>query len=478
MSDSPSDKPAKVVSGDAGSAAAAALPHMPPHPTPAEAETVNFMQWVAVFGAVLGAFMAILDIQITNAAIRDVTGGLGATIEDGSWISTSYLVAEIIIIPLSGWLTQVFGLKTYIQWTSGLFVLFSILCGLSWNLPSMIVFRALQGITGGALIPLAFQVILSLPVAYRALGQTIFGITATFAPAIGPTLGGYLTDKFHWPIIFFLNLVPGIIQFLTVQFSLEKTKGNFDLIKSVDLPGIISMALGLGALTIFLEEGERKDWFGSHEIVYLGLLALVSLTFFFIHELRTDKPFINLRLLARRNFGIGCITIFALGVALYGALFLLPVYLSSIQNYSSFEIGRTMMWAGFPQLLVLPFLPTLMKKVDLRILTFIGLNLFGISCFMTSRMTHDTGYEQLIASQLVRAIGQPLLMIPLSTLTHRPHRKSSGRIGIGAVQHASKPRRLGGHRYALNSYIDNAARFTLVALARRSRFTVRLFKNG
>jgi DHA2 family multidrug resistance protein len=167
--------------------------------------------WIAILGAVLGAFMAILDIQITNASLSEITGGLGATLEDGSWISTSYLVAEIIIIPLSGWLTTVLSMRTYLLWTSSLFLLFSVACGLAWNLESMIVFRALQGVTGGALIPLAFQVILTLPPSRRTMGMALFGITATFAPSIGPTIGGYLTESFHWPVIFYLNIVPGLL---------------------------------------------------------------------------------------------------------------------------------------------------------------------------------------------------------------------------------------------------------------------------
>ena len=380
-------------------------------------ETMDFKKWVAVFGAILGAFMAILDIQITNASIREVTGGLGATIEDGSWISTSYLVAEIIIIPLSGWLARVLSLRVYLIWTSVLFLIFSVCCGLAWNLESMIIFRALQGLTGGALIPLAFQVILSVPPSKRPIGMALFSITATFAPAIGPTVGGYLTESFHWPVIFFMNLIPGIFLIGTVTYAIDKEPKRLDLLKAIDSWGILTMAIGLSSLTIFLEEGERKDWFGSHMIVYLFTSAVIFIAAFIWIELKISNPFINLRLLLRRNFGLGSLANFVVGMAMYGALYLLPLYLSTIQGYNSVYIGKTMMWAGLPQLLILPFLPKIMGRVDTRWMAFVGLNIFAFSCYMNSQMTADVGIDQLRWSQFVRAMGQPLLMVPLSTIT-------------------------------------------------------------
>ena len=245
--------------------------------------------WIATFGAILGAFMAVLDIQITNASLSDITGGLGATLEDGAWISTSYLVAEIIIIPLSGFLSQVFSLRSYLLFTSSLFLCFSVACGLSWNLQSMIIFRAFQGITGGALIPLAFQVILSLPTSKRTFGLAMFSITATFAPAIGPTIGGYLTDAYNWTVIFYLNIVPGILMISAVWYGIEPEKKKLELLKTADYPGIITMAIGLSSLTVLLEEGERDDWFGSKLIRYLSVTSAVFLSAFLYIEFTRKK---------------------------------------------------------------------------------------------------------------------------------------------------------------------------------------------
>lgn len=379
---------------------------------------MTFRSWVAVFGAILGAFMAVLDIQITNASIKEITGGLGATIEEASWISTAYLVAEIVIIPISGWLTRVFSLRTYLTWTSALFLFFSVCCALSWNLESMIVFRALQGVTGGALIPLAFQVILSMPPSKRTVGMALFAVTATFAPAIGPTIGGYLTQAFHWSVVFYMNLIPGIFLMAAIFYGIDKEPMQLHLVKTLDRWGILAMTIGLSSLTIFLEEGERKDWFNDSTIVTLAILSVVFIAAFLYIELTIKNPFINLRLLLQKNFGFGCLVNFVVGLAMYGALFLLPLYLSTIQGYSSVDIGKTMMWAGLPQLFIIPFVPKLLARFDGRWLAFVGINIFAISCFMNSHMTAQFGYDQLMWSQIVRALGQPLLMVPLSTITN------------------------------------------------------------
>jgi MFS transporter, DHA2 family, multidrug resistance protein len=380
-------------------------------------EKVTTAQWLALIGTLVGAFMAILDIQITNASIQYITGGLGANLDDGSWISTAYLAAEIVIIPLSGYLSQVLSLKRYTLWTSALFLVFSIGCGFSWNLASMIVFRALQGITGGALIPLAFQVILSLPPSKRTIGMALFSLTATFGPAIGPTIGGYLTESIHWSAIFFMNLGPGAVTMVMIATSLKAEPINTRALKNFDYWGISFMAIGLASLTIFLEEGERKDWFGNNIIATLFFAAVIFITAFLIRELTAKNPFINLRLLKQRNFGLGCTVNFVVGMALYGALYLVPMFLTTIPAYNSVQIGETVMWVGLPQLVVLPFVPKLLKWVDSRWVACVGIIIFGASCLMNSRLTVFVGKDQLMWSQIVRAIGQPMLMVPLTTIT-------------------------------------------------------------
>jgi len=384
-------------------------------PTPAT--HVSPKQWVAVIAAALGAFMAVLDIQITNSSLPDIQGALGAGLDEGTWISTAYLVAEIITIPLTAWLARVFSIRWYVIVNACLFVFFSMCCAWSWDLQSMIAFRALQGFTGGTLIPMAFTIILtSLPRDKQPIGMALFAVTATFAPSIGPAIGGWLTDNLGWKYIFYMNLIPGLIMIALQYWALPRSKMDLSLIKKGDWLGIFLMAVGMGSLEIFLEEGNRKDWFGSELITQMAITAVISLTLLIWHELRVKDPLLQLRLLARRNFGIGSIANVVLGCGLYGSIFLLPLYLAQIQNYSASQIGQTLMWMGLPQLLIIPLVPKLMKKFDPRILVGCGMLLFGLSSLMNSTMTHDNSGVQLIPSMLIRALGQPLIMVPLSTL--------------------------------------------------------------
>ena len=392
----------------------AAIPAQP------QGDTVPLRNWIGVLGALLGAFMAVLDIQITNASLQDITGGIGATLDEGSWISISYLVPEIIVIPLCGWLASVVGLKRYLMWNSALFLFFSICCGFARDLDTMILFRALQGFTGGALIPMASTLVLTmLPASKQPVGFALFGLSAMFAPAIGPTIGGWITDNYSWPWIFYINLVPGLVLIAAIGYGLDASPAKLSLLRKGDWWGILFMALGLGSLTVFLEEGTREDWFGSEMITRLATVAALALPTFVIIELRRKRttPLINLRLFTQRNFLLGCLVNLTVGMALYGLMYLLPLYLAQIQRYNALEIGRTMMWVGFPQLVIMPFMPKLMQWVDKRYLTGLGLALFAGSSLSMSYLTADFGHDQLIIPQVIRAVGLTLIIVPLSLIT-------------------------------------------------------------
>jgi MFS transporter, DHA2 family, multidrug resistance protein len=391
-----------------------ANPAAPERPAAAP-QAVSLKTWLAVVGANLGAFMAILNIQIVNASLANVQGGIGAGIDDGGWISTSYLIAEIIVIPLSGWLAQVFSVRIYLLTNAVLFLVFSASCALAHNLPQMIVLRALQGFFGGVLIPLAFTLIITLlPKAKQSVGLALFAVSATFAPAIGPTIGGYLTENWGWQYIFYVNLVPGAVMVGMLWFSLEAKPMKLALLREGDWPGIITMAIGLGALQTVLEEGNKDDWFGSDFIVRLSIIAAIALTLFFWVELTSKKPLLNLRLLARRNFGFGTLANFLMGTALYGSVFILPQYLARIQGYNSEQIGLVLAWTGLPQLVLIPMVPRLMKRFDARLIITVGFALFAASNFMNITMTTDYGSDQLFWANVVRAIGQALAFAPLS----------------------------------------------------------------
>ncbi|TYL83924.1 multidrug efflux MFS transporter [Bradyrhizobium rifense] len=395
-------------------ASAANLPA--PQAAPAT-PAVSAKTWIAVIGATLGAFMAVLNIQIVNASLADIQGAIGAGIDDGGWISTSYLIAEIVVIPLSGWLAQVFSIRIYLLTNAVLFLLLSAACALAQDLPQMIVLRAVQGFTGGVLIPMAFTLIITLlPRAKQPVGLALFALSATFAPAIGPTIGGYLTENFGWQYIFYVNLAPGAIMVGMLWYALDAKPMKLSLLRDGDWAGIITMAIGLSALQTVLEEGNKDDWFGSPFIVKLSVIAAVALIVFLIIELTVKKPLLNLRLLVRRNFGFGMLANFLLGVALYGSVFILPQYLSRIQGYNSEQIGMVLAWTGLPQLLLIPLVPRLMRKFDARIIIGIGFVLFAGSNFMNIYMTNDYAADQLLWPNVVRAIGQALVMAPLSAV--------------------------------------------------------------
>lgn len=384
---------------------------------PADTPHATVKIWVAVLGATLGAFMAVLNIQIVNASLADIQGAIGAGIDDGGWISTAYLVAEIVVIPLSAWLAHVFSVRIYLLSNAVLFLGFSAACAFAQNLGQMIVLRAIQGFSGGVLIPMAFTIIITLlPKAKQPIGLALFAISATFAPAIGPTIGGYLTENWGWQYIFYVNLVPGLLMVGMLWFSLEPAPMQLSLLRQGDWLGIFTMAIGLGALQTVLEEGNKDDWFGSPFIVRLSIIAAVSLSLFLWIELTSAKPLLNLRLLLRRNFGFGTVANFLLGAALYGSVFILPVYLIRIQGYNAEQIGLVVAWTGLPQLVLIPLVPQLMKRFDARLVIAIGFALFAGSNFMNVDMTSDYAADQLFWPNVVRAVGQALVFVPLSAV--------------------------------------------------------------
>lgn len=421
--------------------------------SPATAPAVSAVSaktWLAVTGATLGAFMAVLNIQIVNASLANIQGGIGAGIDDGGWISTSYLIAEIVVIPLSGWLAQVFSVRIYLLTNAFLFLVFSAACALAQNLPQMILLRAVQGFTGGVLIPMAFTLIITLlPKARQPIGLAMFAISATFAPAIGPTIGGYLTENFGWEYVFYVNVVPGAIMITMLYASLEAAPMRLQLLREGDWAGIAAMATGLAALQTVLEEGNKDDWFGSSFIVRLAIVAAIALTLFLAIELTVKKPLLNLRILFRRNFGFGVLANFLLGVSLYGSVYVLPVYLSRVQGYNSEQIGMVLAWTGLPQLVLIPLVPRLMQRFDPRLVIGVGFVLFGGSNFFNIYMTSDYAAEQLFWPNVIRALGQALVFAPLSAVAtagieaenagsasalFNMMRNLGGAIGIAALQ--------------------------------------------
>ena len=373
--------------------------------------------WMAVLGGSLGAFMAILDIQVTNASLREIQGALGLDMSESSWISTSYLIAEILVIPLTAKLSEVFGLRRYMIWNCVGFLVASLLCGLSWNLGSLIAFRALQGATGGTLIPMAFQLILQrMPENKKAIGLTLFGLTVTLAPTLGPSIGGWLTETQGWRSIFLINLFPGAFMILALRAGLPKSSMDRSKLRTLDVPSLAGLAVGLSSLTYVLEEGPRVGWFDDFTLRLCAFGMLIGLPFFVVRQFTLTEPLLNLRLFRNRNFALGTLITAISGCALFSGIYALSLYLGQVQDYSALQIGSVMMWVGLPQLLMMPFLPFLMKKVDLRLLATVGMLLFAYSNHMNSHLNLDFGGDEFRTSLLIRALGQPLFVIPLSMM--------------------------------------------------------------
>jgi DHA2 family multidrug resistance protein len=454
-------------------------------PSPPAEDAVPPRTWIAVVGAALGAFLAILNIQIVGASLADIQGAIGAGRDEGGWITTAYLVAEIIVIPISGWLSRVFSMRLYLLANTFAFLVLTVACAFTTNLGEMIVVRAVQGFAGGVMIPLAFSIIMTrLPPSKQPIGLSIYAISAIFAPSIGPAIGGWCNDTFGWQSIFFVNLLPGAVMFTMLWVSLDSEPMQLGLLRQGDWPGIATIAIGLGALETVLEEGEKDDWFGSQFIVRLAVIAAVSLAAFTVVQLKRKAPLLNLRLLIRRNFGLGTLANFFFGFSMYGWIYIVPLYLGRIQGYDAQQIGGVLIWIGLPQLAIIPLIPRLMRRVDPRRLATLGYVLFIAGSLLATDMSGDFSGPQFLASSLVRAVAQALVMTPLSAIAVAGIEKADagsaaalfnmirnlgGAIGIAVLQ-TFLTKREQFHSDVLTaqvSLLGEATRVRLEALARR-----------
>ena len=384
--------------------------------------------WLAVMAGILGAFMAALDISVTNSSLPQIQGEIGATGTEGSWISTGYLAAEIIMIPLTAWLVRVLGMRTLLLLAVGCFTLFSVGCGCSSTLNELILCRVGQGFTGGALIPTAMTIVnMRLPPAQKPFGFALFGGTAVLAPVFGPLVGGWLTETFTWHYIFFLNLPVGAALLTLLLLGLPHQKSHLSEFGRADFVGIAGLALGLGGLTIVLEEGQREQWFESRMVIAVTLVAVIGAVLTAISQATSAKPVVKLRLILNRAFGGSFVVSLVVGAALYSVPFIIPVFLGGIHGYTAQETGRVVMISGVPILIFLPMMSFLVRKVDLRWLAALGLMFMALSCLINTGMTVDTGAPQLLIPQLLRGLGQALVMSPLSqsaTASVQPHEAS------------------------------------------------------
>lgn len=366
---------------------------------------------------VLGMFMAILDIQIVSASLSQIQAGLSASSDEIPWIQTSYLIAEVIMIPLSGYLSRMLSTRIVFTISAGGFTLMSLLCGLSSTMGEMIIWRTLQGFLGGAMIPTVFASAYTIfPRSKMHIISPMIGLVATLAPTIGPTLGGYLTEYLSWHWLFFINVIPGIIVTTAAFFLIDFDKPDLSLFDRFDWWGFLGLALMLGAMEYVLEEGAGDDWFADRLIVVMTAVMLTGGFLFFWRAFTAEEPIVRLDAFADRNFTMGSIFSFGLGVGLYGLIYIFPVYLAGVRGYNSLQIGEAMMVSGIAMFMTAPIAGRLSQSVDPRIMMGIGMMVFALSCWMMTGLTEDWDYWEIFVPQILRGMSLMLCMVPVSNV--------------------------------------------------------------
>lgn len=378
-------------------------------------ERASATDWIAVSAGALGALMATLDISITNSALPQIQGAVGATGTEGTWISTGYLMSEIVMIPLAAWLTRVFGLRNFLLANALLFTVFSMMCGWSSSLAVMIAGRIGQGFTGGAMIPTAQTIIRTrLPRAQMPVGMTIFGLIVLLGPLVGPILGGWLAENVTWRWCFFINLPVCIALAGLLIAGLAPDAPHWREFIHADWIGIAGLSIGLSSLTVVLEEGQRHQWFESSEIVMLACATAFGFLLIGLSQMFAKRPIVRLSLLANLRYASVIVIVFAVGAGLYGVAYLVPQFLAIIAGYNAEQSGFIVLLAGVPAFLIMPVLPRLLGKVDFRVLVIAGLLCFTVSCLFDTSLTVQSDGRDFVWSQLLRGVGQMLAMMPLN----------------------------------------------------------------
>ncbi|MGH7097440.1 MAG: DHA2 family efflux MFS transporter permease subunit [Stellaceae bacterium] len=361
----------------------------------------------------VGMFIALLDIQIVASSLQDIGGGLSAAQDQIGWVQTAYLIAEIIVIPLSGWLTRVFSTRWLFAASAAGFTVASLLCGLAWNIESMIVFRALQGLLGASMIPTVFTSSFHyFQGPRRVYSAAVVGTIASVAPTLGPVIGGWITDTLNWHWLFYVNVVPGVAVAILAALLVRIDEPDWKLLKDADYSGIALMAVALGTLEYVLEEGSRWNWFDDATIRNCAWIAAIAGVLFVIRSLTFARPVVDLRALGNRNFLLGCILSFVTGIGIFSTIYLTPLFLGYVRGFSAWQTGLAIFSTGVASLIGVPVYVLLARKIDLRWLMMFGLASFGLSMWSFSYITHDWGAGQLLVPQILRGFPQVFAVAP------------------------------------------------------------------
>lgn len=383
----------------------------------APAESLPLRAWLALAAGLTGSLMALLNTQTTAFAVADIRGGIGAGFDEGAWITTAYSIGELAIIPVTPALAAVFSTRFWLSVNVLLFLLISICCAAAATLEQLLLLRFLQGLTGGAIIPLAFQITLqTFTGIHKPLGIAFFAVTLTFTPTIGATTDGWITDVVGWWGIFYQNLLPGALCLACAWLGLPREPINFAGLRRIDWKGAILIALGLACATCVFDQGNRLNWFANPMIADLALLALVFVALFLWHELRTEAPLVDLGLLRSPEFALPILCNALFRVGLLAASMVIPAFLVTVHNHRPLEVGTALLWVGLPQLLLAPLVLALARRIDERPIMVFGLLLFATGVMMNAGLTSEYQETQFLLSQIVQGMAQPFVQVPIMVI--------------------------------------------------------------
>ena len=397
--------------------ATTAPPAMMAAPPAVASERIPPRRLMAFLIMVFGMFMAILDIQVVSASLTDIQAGLSASSTEVSWVQTAYLIAEVIGIPLSGFLSRAFGTRLLFAISAAGFTVASFLCGFASSVEQMILWRALQGFLGAGMVPTVFASAYTVfPRSKFHIVGPIIGLVATLAPTVGPTVGGFITDALSWHWLFFINIVPGVAITVGVLALVDFDQPNFKLLDRLDWWGLIAMAGFLGSLEYVLEEGPQYEWLQDTSVAVCATVCAVSAIAFFWRVLTVEEPIVDIRAFTDRNFGIGCLISFCIGIGLYGLTYMYPRYLAEVRGYSALMIGETMFVSGITMFLTAPIVGRLMQRVDMRLIIAAGLVIFALGSWQMTWITRDYDFYELLVPQILRGIGMMFAMVPTNNI--------------------------------------------------------------
>ena len=374
--------------------------------------------WLVALTVMLPTLITIIDTSVVNVSLEHIRGSLSATYDESTFAITAYLVSNAIIIPMAAWFSRLIGRKNFLVWSIVVFTVSSFLCGSAWSLQSLVVFRVIQGIGGGGLVPISQSILLeSFPREKHGMAMAIFGMGTMLGPILGPVLGGWITDTWSWRWIFYINIPVGVLSVFMSMVVIQDPPYMKRQKMKIDYWGLSFLSVGLGSLQFVLDKGEREDWFESNLIIVFAVIAAVALVLLFINEIYSERPIVDLRLFKDRTFTSGCIVMFFVFLNLFGSIVLLPVFLQTLMGYTAYDAGLVLGPGGIATLLFMPIAGKLVNKMNPKGLLFAGIALCALSTYQMSLFDMQTDFWTFVWPRVIQGVGMGLTFIPLTTMT-------------------------------------------------------------